>query len=85
MKSAPVQKYRKRNWIIIDTKTDVVDIEKSYQIQNDTTHDYHAIFPGASFTKRPKLSQLSLCVRFKPKNRLKSFSEIGPWDIMTSY
>ena len=34
---------------------------------------------GADFTNRLKLRQLSLCVRFKPKNRLKSVSEIGPW------
>ena len=34
--------------------------------------------PGANFTNRLKLSQLSLCVRFKPKNRLKSVREIGP-------
>ena len=34
--------------------------------------------PGANFTNRLKLSQLSLCIRFKPKNRLKSVHEISP-------
>ena len=34
--------------------------------------------PGANFTNRLKLSQLSLCIRLKPKNRLKSVREIGP-------
>ena len=28
-------------------------------------------------TNRLNLSQLSLCIRFKPENRLKSVSEIG--------
>ena len=35
--------------------------------------------PGANFTNRLKLSQLALCVGFKPKNTLKSLREIGPW------
>ena len=34
--------------------------------------------PGVDFSKRLKLSQLSLCIRFKPQNMLKSVSEIGP-------
>ena len=34
---------------------------------------------GAHFTNRLKLSQLSLCLRFKLQNRLKSVHEIGPW------
>ena len=34
--------------------------------------------PGANFTNRLKLSQLSLCIRFKPQNRLKSVHEIRP-------
>ena len=33
---------------------------------------------GANFTNRLKLRQLSLCIRFKPKNKLKSLCEIGP-------
>ena len=33
--------------------------------------------PGANFTNRLKLSHLSLCIRFKPQNRLKSVGEIG--------
>ena len=33
---------------------------------------------GANFTNRLRLGQLSLCVRFKPKNRLKFVHEIGP-------
>ena len=35
--------------------------------------------PGANFTNRLKLDQLSLYVTFKPKNRLKTVGEIGPW------
>ena len=35
--------------------------------------------PGADFTNRLKLSQLSLCIRIKTQNRLKSVREIGPW------
>ena len=34
--------------------------------------------PGANFTNRLKLSLISLCIRFKSKNRLKSVREIGP-------
>ena len=34
---------------------------------------------GANYTNRLKLSHLSLCIRFKPQNRLKSVSEIGPY------
>ena len=33
---------------------------------------------GANFMSRLKLSQLSLCVKFKPKFRLKSVHDIGP-------
>ena len=33
----------------------------------------------ANFTNRLRLSQLSLCIRFKPKNRFKSVCEIGTW------
>ena len=32
-------------------------------------------YSGANFINRLKLSQLSLCVRFKPPNRLEYFSE----------
>ena len=35
-------------------------------------------FTGADFTNKLKLSQLSLCVRFQPQNRLKSVSESAP-------
>ena len=41
--------------------------------------DFTNMAPGANFTNRLKLDQLSLCVRFEPPNRLKSVCEIGPW------
>ena len=44
-----------------------------------------SLSPGADFTNRLKLSQLSLCVRFKPKNRLKSVREIDPWTHVDRY
>ena len=37
--------------------------------------------PGANFTNRLKLNQLSLCIRFQSQNRLKSVREIGPWQL----
>ena len=40
---------------------------------------------GANFTNRLELSHLSLCIRFKPKSRLKSVREIGPWGFSLKY
>ena len=42
------------------------------------SHKFLVSLPGANFTNRLMLSQLSLCIRFKSQNRLKSVREIGP-------
>ena len=43
------------------------------------TYANSQLTPGANFTNRLKLSHLSLSIKLKPQNRLKSVREIGPW------